>query len=74
MGEGQSYRERLRYQVACKECGEMLAVGSLSSHLMTQHRRLAGRRGQWTTPSAGRVPQVYRMSFPTKGVPRKFPV
>ena len=43
-GMGQSYRERLRYQVACGECGEMLAVGSLASHLMNQHVREAGRR------------------------------
>ena len=28
-GMGQSYRERLRDQVACREYGEMLAVGSL---------------------------------------------
>ena len=41
-GRGQSYRERLRDQVACRECGEMLAVGSLSSHLMTQHGRATG--------------------------------
>ena len=34
---GQSYRERLREQMACGECGEMRAVGSLSSHLMNQH-------------------------------------
>ena len=53
---GQSYRERLRDQVACRECGEMLAVGSLSSHLMNQHGRSAGSRRQWTTPAAGRGP------------------
>ena len=38
----QSYRQGLKDQVACRECGEMLAVGSLSIHLMTQH---GGRRG-----------------------------
>ena len=42
-GEGHSYRERQRYRVACEECGEQLAVGSLLSHLMTQHGRAAGR-------------------------------
>ena len=61
--EGQSYRERLRNQVACRECGEILAVSSLLSHLMTQHGRATGRRQQWTTPAEGRESQVYRMSF-----------
>ena len=60
-GRGKSYMERLRYQVACGECVEMLAVSSLSSHLMNQHRRAAGQRRQWNTLSAGRMPQVYRM-------------
>ena len=52
----------------------MLAVGSLSSHLMTQHVRAAGRRRQWNTPSAVSGPQSYRMSFPAKGGPQKCPV
>ena len=73
-GVGPTYRERLKVQVACGECGEMLAVGSLSSHLMTQHVRAAGRRRQWNTPSAVSGPQSYRMSFPAKGGPQKFPV
>ena len=34
-GMGQLYTEILRDQVACRECGEMLAVGSMSSHMMT---------------------------------------
>ena len=68
---GQSYRERLRDQVACGECGEMLVVGSLSSHLMTQHGRAAGRRRQWTTLDAGRGTLSYRMYFPGKGGPQK---
>ena len=67
MGMGQSYRERLKDQVACGECGEMLAVGSLSIRLMTQHGMAVGRRRQWTTPAAGRGPQSYQMSFPEKG-------
>ena len=71
---GPSYRERLKDQVACRECGEMLAVGSLSSHLMTQDGRVAGRRRQWTTPAADRGAQSYRMSFPEKGGPQKCPV
>ena len=73
-GMGQSYMERLRDQVACGECGEMLAVGSLSSNLMNQHGRAAGRRQKWTTSAAGRVPQVYRMSFSEKGGPQACPV
>ena len=52
-GMGPSYRERIKDQMACRECGEMLATGSLSIHLMTQHGRAAGRRRQWTTPAAG---------------------
>ena len=67
MGMVQSYRERLKYQVACGECGEILAVGSLSSHLMNQHGRAAGIRRQWTTPAAERGAHSYRMSFPAKG-------
>ena len=34
-GEGISYAERQRERVACGECGEVLTVGSMSSHLMT---------------------------------------
>ena len=34
-GEGRSYVERQRERVACGECGEVLAVRSMSSHLMT---------------------------------------
>ena len=33
-GVGRSYAERQRERVACGECGEVLAVGSMSSHLM----------------------------------------
>ena len=71
---GQSYRERLKDQVACGECRKMLAVGSLSIHLMTQHGKAVGKRRQWTTPAAGRGPQSCRMSFPAKGGPQKWPV
>ena len=66
-GMGQSYRERLRDQVDCGDYGEMLAIGSMSSHLMTRHGRAAGIRQQWTTLATGRAPQVYRMSFLAKG-------
>ena len=34
MGEGRSYVERQRERVACGECGEVLAVGSMSSLMM----------------------------------------
>ena len=34
-GEGKSFRERQRERVACRECGVVIAAGSLSSHLMT---------------------------------------
>ena len=43
-GEGRSYAERQREQVECVECGELLAVGSMSIHLMTGHGTAAGRR------------------------------
>ena len=38
---GATYRERLKGQVACGKCRELLAAGSLSSHMMTQHGRVA---------------------------------
>ena len=34
-GLGKSYAERQRERVACEECGEVIAVGFMSSHLMT---------------------------------------
>ena len=68
---GPTYMERIKVQVACSKCREMLVVGSLSSHLMTQHGRAAGRRRQWSTPAVGVGPQIYQMSFPAKGVPQK---
>ena len=40
-----------------------MEVGSLLSHLMTQHKRVAVQRSQWDTLAKGRVPQEYRMSF-----------
>ena len=41
---GGSYAERQQERVACVECGEVLAIGSMSSHLMTRHGKAAGRR------------------------------
>ena len=49
----------------------MLTVGSLSSHLMTQHGRAAGKRRQWITPAAGSGPHSYRISFPENRGPHK---
>ena len=69
-GEGDSYRERQRDWVECEECGEQLAVGSMSSHMMTRHGKAAGRRRQLTTQTEAGAP-VYRMYFPTKGGPRR---
>ena len=73
-GVGPTYRERQKGPVDCGECREMLAVGSLSSYLMTQHGRAARRRRQWNTPAVGSGPQIYRMYFPAKGRPQKCPV
>ena len=73
MGEGKSYTERQREQVECAECGEKLAVGSMSFHLLTQHGKAAGQRRQWTPHKETRA-QTYRISFPTKGGPRRCPV
>ena len=39
-GEGPTYMERLKGQVSCGLCGELLEAGSLKSHLMTQHGRV----------------------------------
>ena len=52
-GEGPTYRDRLKGQVECGACGEFLAEGYLSSHIMTQHGRVAETRQQWSTPAAG---------------------
>ena len=42
--------------------------------MMTQHGRATEIRWKWSTPAGGTGPQTYRMTFPEKGVPRKFPV
>ena len=72
-GEGKSYKERQHERVECAECGEQLAVGSMSSHLMTRHEKSAGRRRKWKTQTYAGA-QLYRMYFPTKGEPRRFPL
>ena len=73
-GVGPTYRDQLKVKVAYGTCGELLAAGSLLSHIMTQHRRAAEIRRQWSTPAAGIGPQTYSMSFLSKGGPRKRPV
>ena len=52
-GVGRSYTERQRERVACGECGEILAVGSMSSHLMTRHGKAASRRLLWAPQTNG---------------------
>ena len=74
MGEGPRYRERLKGRVSCRDCGEMMAEGSLASQLMTQHGRVAETRRSWRTLAAGAGPRTFRMSFPAKGGPRSCPV
>ena len=73
-GEGPTYRERLKGQVSCGACGELLAAGSLTSHMMTQHGRVAETRQQWSTPATGTGPRNFRMTFPAKVGPQNCPV
>ena len=40
--EGNLYKEQQWDRAECEECREQLAVGSISSHLMTQHVKAAG--------------------------------
>ena len=68
-GEGMSYAERQRELIECMECGELLAIGSISIHLMTRHGEAVGRLRLWT-PQTESGAKMYRMSFPTKGGPR----
>ena len=54
-------------------CGEFLAVGSMSSHLMTRHGKAAAQRHLWA-PQTDEGPKTYKMSFPEKGGRRRCPV
>ena len=72
-GEGRSYAERQRERVECGECGEVIAVGSMSIHLMTRHGKAAGQRRLWN-PQTESGDKSYSMSFPTKGGPRRCPM
>ena len=52
-GEVPTYRDILKGQVSCRGCGELMATGYLTSHLMTQHGRVAETRQRWRTLAAG---------------------
>ena len=71
-GEGPTYRERLKGQVSCEACGELLAAGYLTSHMMTKHGRVAETRRQWNTPATGDGPWNFRMTFLAKGGLRNY--
>ena len=58
-GEGPTYRERQKGRVHCRECGEGMAAGSLTSHLMTQNGRVAEARRSWITPATGDGPPKF---------------
>ena len=66
-GEGTTYRERLKGQVACGDCRDMLVAGSLSIHMMTHYGRVTDIRRGWSTLAAGIGPQTYRINFLAKG-------
>ena len=38
-GEGPTYREKLKERVECGDCGKEMAVESLETHQMLQHRK-----------------------------------
>ena len=63
-GDGNSFWERQRERVACRECGAELAAGSLSSHLMTRHGKAAPRRHFCPPPQTTGGPRTYKMNFP----------
>ena len=71
-GEGKLYAESQQERVECVKCGELLAVGSMSSHMMTRHGKVAGRQRIWT-PQTEIGAKTYRMSFPAKGGPQRLP-
>ena len=62
-GVGKTFTERQRERVACGYCGTVIAAGSLSSHMMTQHGKAATRRHLWA-PQTNGDPRLYKMSFP----------
>ena len=64
----------MKGKVSCGACGEFLAVGSLTSHMMTQHGRVAETLQQCRTTVAGTGPHTFRMTFLAKGGPQNCPV
>ena len=74
MGEGPTYREQQKGQVQCRECGEDVVEGYVAGHQMTQHGRAAEVRRSWKISTTGENPWTYRMAFPFKGGPRRYPV
>ena len=69
-GLGKTYAERHRERVACGECGAVIAVGSMSSHLMTLHGKAATRRHLWA-PRTNGGPMTYKTHFPANGGQRQ---
>ena len=63
---GKTYTERQREIVACGKCGTVIAVGYMSSHLMTRHGKAATRRHLWA-PQTNGGPRTYKMHFLAKG-------
>ena len=49
-GLGETYAERQREIMAYGECGAVIAVGSMSIHLINQHGRAATRQHLWAPP------------------------
>ena len=69
-GEGPMYRESLKGRVSCRECRELMSAGSMTSHLMTQHGRMAETQRIRRTQATGDETRTFRMEFPKKGGPR----
>ena len=67
------YAESQREIVACRDFGTLIAAGSISSHLMTQHGKAATRRHLWDPQTKGGT-RTYKMHFPAKDGRRRCPV
>ena len=48
MGEGPTYRVRLKERVKCGDCGKGVAAGSLEAHRMIQHGKAKEDKWIWT--------------------------
>ena len=73
-GEGSTYQEGQKERVVCGECRKEMAAGSLASHRMMHHGKVKEEQWSWEASATGGGPRTYWMAFPTKGVPRSFPV